>query len=253
MSGPSSEHLGLSSKFTYSPFAQHVSPWFTISMPVHILNEANQANGNSPNGKSVYEDLVDVSSATSDGYVEHQQNDHFKPIAICGMSCRLPGGIESPQQLWDFLMGKGDARSRVPASRYNIDAYYSPVDKPGTVKTQYGYFLNNDLGLFDSSSFTMSPMELARCDPQQRLMLEVSRECIEDAGETEWKGRRIGVYVGNFGEDWNEMIDRDDQQYGVYRLAGSGDFALSNRISYEMDLQGPRYVPGEQKDAHIIT
>ncbi|CAI7605122.1 unnamed protein product [Penicillium glandicola] len=214
-------------------------------MTVQIPDEPNQSNGDSLNGDGIYESFVEVngtngsSSSISDGHSEHQQIDTFKPIAICGMSCRLPGGIESPQQLWDFLMSKGDARSRIPASRYNIDAYYSSVDKPGTVKTQYGYFLKNDLGLFDSSSFTMSPMELARCDPQQRLMLEVARECIEDAGETEWKGRRIGVYVGNFGEDWNEMMDRDDQQYGVYRLAGSGDFALSNRISYEMDLQGP--------------
>ncbi|KAL6233150.1 acyl transferase domain-containing protein [Aspergillus navahoensis] len=155
------------------------------------------------------------------------------------MSCRLPGGIDSPQQLWDFLLSKGDARSRVPPSRYKIDAFYSGADQPGTIKTQYGYFLDSDIASFDSSLFSMSPMELARCDPQQRLLLEVARECIEDAGETDWKGRRIGVYVGNFGEDWNEMLDYDDQQYGVYRLAGSGDFALSNRVSYEMDLQGP--------------
>ena len=228
-------------------------------MAVQISDEPNQPDGNSPNGDSIYENFVEVNRASgpnssiSDGHFENLETDTFKPIAICGMSCRLPGGIESPQQLWDFLMSKGDARSRIPASRYNIDAYYSPVDKPGTVKTQYGYFLKNDLGLFDSSSFTMSPMELARCDPQQRLMLEVARECIEDAGETEWKGRRIGVYVGNFGEDWNEMIDRDDQQYGVYRLAGSGDFALSNRISYEMDLQGPRYVPVKSENTHIIA
>ncbi|KZF21837.1 polyketide synthase [Xylona heveae TC161] len=155
------------------------------------------------------------------------------------MACRLPGSIQSPEQLWEFLLSKGDARSRIPESRYNVDAYYSSMDKPGSTKTQHGYFLDNDLSLFDSSSFTMSPMELARCDPQQRLMLEVARECIEDAGETEWKGRRIGVYVGNFGDDWNEMLDRDIQQYGVYRVAGSGDFALANRVSYEMDLRGP--------------
>lgn len=186
------------------------------------------------------------SHPASNGNAHHQRQPYPypppMPIAICGMSCRLPGGIESPQQLWDFLLSKGDARSRVPPSRYNIDAFYSAADQPGTIKTQYGYFLDRDLASFDGSLFSMSPMELARCDPQQRLLLEVARECIEDAGETDWKGRRIGVYVGSFGEDWNEILDHDEQQYGVYRLAGSGDFALSNRVSYEMDLRGPRYV-----------
>ena len=145
----------------------------------------------------------------------------------------------------DFLLNKGDARSRVPESRYNIDAYYSPMDKPGSIKTQHGYFLDDDLSKADGSLFTMSPMELGRCDPQQRLMLEVARECIEDAGEVDWKGTRTGVYMGNFGEDWSEMSDKESQQYGVYRLAGSGDFALANRVSYEMNLQGPRRVTSD--------
>ncbi|KAL5046588.1 hypothetical protein BDW71DRAFT_207380 [Aspergillus fruticulosus] len=204
------------------------------------LSEPIRDGGHIPNGN---ENIRTNGSNNSISHepVQHQQELHppLKPIAICGMSCRLPGGIDSPQQLWDFLLSKGDARSRVPPSRYNIDAFYSAADQPGTIKTQYGYFLDSDIASFDSSLFSMSPMELARCDPQQRLLLEVARECIEDAGETDWKGRRIGVYVGNFGEDWNEMLDYDDQQYGVYRLAGSGDFALSNRVSYEMDLQGP--------------
>ncbi|PWY87347.1 hypothetical protein BO94DRAFT_585895 [Aspergillus sclerotioniger CBS 115572] len=184
----------------------------------------------------------DETGASINGHGEqgiHDSVPGFIPIAICGMACRLPGGIRSPEQMWNFLLNKGDARSRVPESRYNIDAYYSPVDKPGSIKTQYGYFLDDDLSKADGSLFTMSPMELGRCDPQQRLMLEVARECIEDAGEVDWKGTRTGVYMGNFGEDWSEMSDKESQQYGVYRLAGLGDFALANRVSYEMDLQGP--------------
>nr|APX44011.1 polyketide synthase [Pestalotiopsis microspora] len=163
----------------------------------------------------------------------------YEPIAICGMACRLPGGISSPQELWEFLISKRDAKSKVPSSRYNVDAYYSPVDKPGAVKTPYGYFLDGDLSRFDSSFFSMSPMELERCDPQQRLLLEVAHECTEDAGEVNYRSRPIGVYIGNFGEDWNDMLEKEPQQYGVYRLAGSGDFALANRLSYEMNLQGP--------------
>ncbi|KAI0008838.1 hypothetical protein F4779DRAFT_628218 [Xylariaceae sp. FL0662B] len=155
------------------------------------------------------------------------------------MACRLPGGIKSPSELWEFLLSKGDAKVRVPKSRYNIDAYYSSSGKTGTVRTPYGYFLDDDLSSVDASFFTMSPSEISRCDPQQRQMLEVARECIVDAGEAKWRGEDIGVFVGTFGDDWAEMLESDPQQYGAYRVLGASDFSLSNRVSYEMGLRGP--------------
>ncbi|KAI0096719.1 fatty acid synthase S-acetyltransferase [Nemania sp. FL0031] len=163
------------------------------------------------------------------------------PIAICGIGLRLPGGLSSPEQLWDFLLAKGDARCRVPASRYNVSAYYSNSGKPGTVASEYGYFLNEsvDIAKLDTSSFSVSRSELQQTDPQQRLMLEVARECFEDAGVTGWRGKKIGCYVGNFGEDWAEMTSKETQHRGQYRLTGMSDYIVSNRISYEMDLQGP--------------
>lgn len=168
------------------------------------------------------------------------------PIAICGMALRLPGGLESPQQFWDFLVAKGDARGRVPESRYNISAYYSQSGRPGTIGTEHGYFLSDDdvqqLGALDAGRFSISRAELECADPQQRRMLEVVRECLDDAGEVGFRGASIGCYMGSYGEDWLEMQNRDPQQSGIYRLDGYGDFMLSNRISYEMDLRGPRYV-----------
>ncbi|KAI4157355.1 MAG: hypothetical protein LQ342_008349 [Letrouitia transgressa] len=161
-------------------------------------------------------------------------------IAICGMAVRLPNSIKTPQQLWHFLLNKGDARSRVPESRYNVSAFYHPSGKPGTVVTEHGYFLDDDIGTLDTSFFSMPRMELERADPQQRLLLEVTRECLEDAGITKWRGQRIGCYVGSLGEDWSEMFARETQNWGMYRASGSGDFALSNRVSYEMDFNGPR-------------
>lgn len=167
-----------------------------------------------------------------------------KPIAICGMALRLPGGLNTPRQFWEFLLSKGDARSRVPESRYNVSAYHSTSGKPGTIKTEYGYFLDEavDLGSLDASFFTMPRGELERTDPHHRQMLEVARECIEDAGEVGWRGKSVGCYMGSFGEDWCEMFAKESQQYGLYRVSGYGDFMLSNRVSYEMDLKGPRYV-----------
>ncbi|KAF7513296.1 hypothetical protein GJ744_009717 [Endocarpon pusillum] len=160
-------------------------------------------------------------------------------IAICGIGVRLPNGLRTPQQLWHFLLTKGDARSRVPESRYNVSAFYDPTGKQGTVVTEHGYFMDDDIGTLDTSFFPMPRMELERADPQQRLLLEVTRECLEDAGETKWRGKRIGCYVGSLGEDWCEMFARETQNWGMYRPTGTGDFALSNRVSYEMDFQGP--------------
>ncbi|KAF5019294.1 hypothetical protein F66182_8712 [Fusarium sp. NRRL 66182] len=163
------------------------------------------------------------------------------PIAICGMALRLPGGLESPQDLWDFLLAKGDARSRVPESRYNISAYHSDSGRPGSIATQYGYFLDDSvkLGSLDAARFSLSRAELEFADPQQRRMLEVVREAFDDAGEIDFKGRTIGCYMGSYGEDWLEMQNRDHQQSGVNRVDGYSDFMLSSRISYEMDLKGP--------------
>jgi acyl transferase domain-containing protein len=165
------------------------------------------------------------------------------PIAICGVALRLPGGLTSPQQFWEFLIAKGDARSRVPKSRYNVSAYYSSEGgKPGAVNTEYGYYLDDsiDLASFDASFWNMPRREVERVDPHQRQLLEVVRECLEDAGETKWHGSNIGCYFGSFGDDWLEMFAKDTQHQDPYRVFGFGDFMLANRISYEMDLRGPR-------------
>lgn len=112
-----------------------------------------------------------------------------RPVAICGMALRLPGGLESPQELWEFLLEKGDARCQVPKSRYNIDAYHSKSGRTGTIATQYGYFLDESikLGGLDTSRFSLSRAELEVVDPQHRRMLEVVREVFDDAGEIDFK------------------------------------------------------------------
>ncbi len=155
---------------------------------------------------------------------------------------RLPGGLSTSQELWEFLLAKGDARSRVPESRYNVSAFYSTHAKPGSVGTEHGYFLDDSVNLqsFDASLWNMARQAVERADPQQRQLLEVVRECVEDAGETNWRGKPIGCYVGNFGEDWLEMSAKEGQHHGGYRAAGTGDWMLSNRVSYEMDFRGPR-------------
>lgn len=210
----------------------------------HALGELN-GQKETPNGQVEPNGLTRSDEYTHgrsiNGEAINDVRSHSEPlVAICGMALRLPAGIKTPQQLWEFLLAGGDARGRVPHSRYNLAAFYDPTGKHGTVTTEYGYYLDEDLGVLDTSFFGMPRMEVERADPQQRLMLEIARECLEDAGETAWRGQRIGCFMGSIGEDWCEMLARETQHRGPYRNTGSGDFALSNRVSYEMDLQGPR-------------
>ena len=163
------------------------------------------------------------------------------PVAICGMAMRLPGGIRSDEALYNLLVNKGDARSLTPLSRYNVDAYYSPSGKPGTVITKHGYFLNDvDFQQFDHSMFAVAAAEAELMDPNQRLLLEVVREALERSGEN-WRGKEIGTYVGIFTEDWQDLHHKDSNYYHPHLMIGTLDFALANRISYQYDLRGPRW------------
>ena len=160
-------------------------------------------------------------------------------IAICGIGVRLPGGIRSPSDLFDFLVNKGDARCIVPEDRYNVEAFYDPEGKTGTLMTKYGYYLDLDLSKFDASMFRMSNAEIATVDPSQRLLLEVTREAFESAGEADFRGRNIGTFIGNFTEDWQDLQNADLLNFAPYQMIGKSDFALSNRLAYEYDLMGP--------------
>lgn len=164
------------------------------------------------------------------------------PLAICGMGMRYPGGIHDPEALYKFLLNKHDACAPMGQQRYNIAGYYSSNSKPGTVPTDHGYLLSADLSKFDASMFPMGHSEIEKIDPQQRLLLEVVYEALESAGEKAWQGKKIGCYVGNFGEDWLDLHGKDVLDAGLYRIAGYMDFSLASRISYEYDLRGPRCV-----------
>ena len=124
-------------------------------------------------------------------------NKKAVPIAICGIGLRLPGGNSTPQQFWEFLVNKGDARGRIPMSRYNVAAYHETSKRPTTVATEYGYFLDEDvkLGAMDTSRFSMSRADVEFADPQQRRLLEVVTEAFEDAGEV---GFRVRVWISWF-------------------------------------------------------
>ncbi|OOF92089.1 hypothetical protein ASPCADRAFT_509568 [Aspergillus carbonarius ITEM 5010] len=148
-------------------------------------------------------------------------------IAIVGMGMRFPGNIRTGEDFWSMLVDKRSAVGEIPLGR------------PHVVKTKHGYFFQEEyLGKVDPG-FVGKPHESGLLDPQQRLLLEVVWECMENAGQSDWRGHDIGCFVGTFGEDWLEVTSKDFQAIDRFRAMGTGDFALANRISFEFDLKGP--------------
>lgn len=214
----------------------------------------------------LYRDSHQFTNGTSSGYdhtylsgCRHASNGDFKPsnfrsnleaessldpIAICGLGIRLPGGIRNAEDFWDLLVNGKDAQGPIRSDRYKHDGFNNALGKKGAIKTERGYFLDDDLTSLDTSFFSMSKDELEKSDPQQRQLLEVTRECLESAGEIDYRGKLVGCYVGTFGEDWLQMSARETQHSGGYIVTGHGDLMISNRVSYEYDLRGPRCVDG---------
>ncbi|KAL1961386.1 hypothetical protein VTO42DRAFT_114 [Malbranchea cinnamomea] len=165
--------------------------------------------------------------------------DRSNAIAIVGIGLRMPGGCHDAKSYWNFLVGKRDARRPVPPERFNIDGFHQSSEGAGSLSMKYGYFLDEPVDRFDAAFFSMSQKEVERVDPQQRLLLEVMYETLENAGETNWRGKDIGVYTGSFSQDWIQMHAKDAQDGSVYDLTSNDDFVMANRVSYEFDLRGP--------------
>ncbi|CAG8370997.1 unnamed protein product [Penicillium salamii] len=160
------------------------------------------------------------------------------PIAITGMAMRLPGGVQTAEGFWNFLVEGKDGHGRVPSSRYNINAYQSQSRHHG-VRAEGGYFLREDPGKFDPGFFDMRPRLAAGVDPQQRLLCEVVWECFENAGATNLAGKKVGCFVGVFGNDWQELALRDEQDFERPLVGCTHDFVLANQISQLFNLMGP--------------
>ncbi|OTA99530.1 hypothetical protein M426DRAFT_269167 [Hypoxylon sp. CI-4A] len=221
------------------------APSFTL--PLNGSNSPKPSSSTSSASKSSGWDH----DGLSNGMPESSQ--FTAPIAICGMGLRLPGGVRDATSYWDVLVNGKDARTPIPASRYNIAGFDDSLDGRDAIKTCYGYFLDEDLANVDASMFSMTKSELEKCDPQQRQLLEVTYECLENAGEVGYRGKNIGCYIGNFGHDWMEMSLREPQHSHGYNVLGYSDMMLANRISYEYDLRGPSVVVKTACSASLVA
>ncbi|WAX81205.1 SDR family NAD(P)-dependent oxidoreductase [Streptomyces sp. KMM 9044] len=166
------------------------------------------------------------------------------PIAIIGMGCRFPGGVETPEQFWDLLLQGEDAIGDFPADRGwdNLTALaVSDSTGPGTSTfTRRGGFLSG-VGGFDAEFFGVSPREALAMDPQQRLLLEVCWEAVERAGvdPRSLRGSRVGVFAGTNGQDYPALLSVSEGDFGGYVGTGNAASVVSGRVSYVLGLEGP--------------
>jgi acyl transferase domain-containing protein/NADPH:quinone reductase-like Zn-dependent oxidoreductase/NAD(P)-dependent dehydrogenase (short-subunit alcohol dehydrogenase family)/acyl carrier protein len=171
-------------------------------------------------------------------------NNNYEPIAIVGIGCRYPGSSSSPEKFWKMLVNKTDAVGDVPSDRWDMRKYYSANEaRPGKMRHKQGGFISENLMEFDPLFFNMSPRESESLDPQQRMLLEISYEALEDAGITleAVKGSRTGVFVGGFLVDNLLSLSTPENRYEInsHTMSTNALTMLSNRISYIFDLKGP--------------
>ena len=162
-----------------------------------------------------------------------------EPVAVVGIGCRFPGGVDSPEALWEAVSAGRDLVTDFPTDRgWDVEGLYDPdPDAEGKTYTRKGAFLEDAPG-FDAGFFGIAPGEVVAMDPQQRLMLEVSWEALEHAGidPLSLRGSQTGVFTGIFAPSYG---GRDSGALQGYGLTGTTVSVASGRVSYVLGLEGP--------------
>ncbi len=173
--------------------------------------------------------------------LEYQCNE---PIAIVGMNCKLPGGVDSKEDFWELLVQKKDAITSFDTARWNETCFNEDPNNPGTTYSKYGGFLKDIYG-FDTKFFGISADEAQNMDPQQRVVLETTWHALEDAGivPTYLRTTSVGVFVGIGAADYTfkTLGKANLDQVNPYTALGLGASFAAGRIAYFLGTQGPTF------------
>ncbi|WP_433732451.1 SDR family NAD(P)-dependent oxidoreductase [Nocardia sp. CA-129566] len=177
-------------------------------------------------------------------HIQHLEERASEPIAIVGMSCRYPGGVETPAQLWELVAASTDAVGPFPTDRgWDLERLFdTDPDTPGTIYTREGGFLDA-AGDFDPGFFGIGPREAAAMDPQQRLFLEAAWEALEDAGidPVSLRGGDTGVFAGVMHQDYGPRVGSPGlaAESEGHAYPGVSAAVLSGRVAFTFGFKGP--------------
>ncbi len=165
-------------------------------------------------------------------------------VAIVGMGCRLPGGVDSPGQLWESILAGKDFVSEVPSERWQFSKYFDPTNvQPGKMNTKWGSFIDG-VREFDAPFFSISNVEASTMDPRQRIILEVAWHALENAAinPLELKGALGGVFIGAMSGDTYEQLkghENSPEDISPHDSTGNAPSVISGRLAYFLGLKGP--------------
>ncbi|KAI8626307.1 ketoacyl-synt-domain-containing protein [Xylariaceae sp. FL1651] len=178
------------------------------------------------------------------------------PIAIVGMSCRLPGNVASPAEFWELCARARSGYSTIPPERFNTASFQHPnPGKAGCHNPIGGHFLNTNLAAFDAPFFSLTEKEAISMDPQQRLLLECTFEALENAGIPKHQivGKDVGVFVGGSFPEYESHLFRDPDTIPMHQATGCAYAMQSNRISHFFDLKGPSFTTDTACSSSLVA
>ncbi|MDK8180284.1 type I polyketide synthase [Paenibacillus sp. UMB4589-SE434] len=227
-------------------FTKKVSHQFEIDIEVASIFEHSNIN--------LYADFLFNTLNKVDVYAQNgedadrdkEENNSQQDVAIVGISCRFPGGANSPEEYWDVLINGINGICDMPEDRWDVDNYFSAdKEEPGKMYSRKGGFLNVPIDRFDQKFFNISPKEAKSLDPQQRLLLELTWEAFENGGLNigDHYGSNTGVYIGIAGEEYSfaHYKSGDLSKIDAYSLTGTTFSTACGRISYTFGFEGPSF------------